>query len=665
MHFVFVALLLAGAATAGTHELSGPGWSAHLTLASRTLRFGQVSVGMEIAGARQTPSLSELPGRIRYSEIYDGIHLDFYRAGSELEYDFVVAPGADPSLIAMEFPGFALSIDERGELVMTTARGEVRHRAPVSYQSTGGRIHPVASRFRLRGKQVSFEIGSYDRAAPLVIDPVLTQRFVAGNPFEATFSVVRDSAGNSYFAGFSVPGHQSVLRKVSPTGTLLSATILPVDNGAPGSLSSVGEIHIAVDAAQNIYGGAQSKSCPANATTIIGAIQNPTAFLLIFKLHPDAATFSYLTCVRFDRNNSKINGITFDDAGNAYVVGTSDATIFPVTSTFGPILTGLNQGFLTKVNATGQSFPFSILFGSGTEATSVFRDVVGNLFVGGVTGPDFQTVSPLQAAYGGGATDGFLMKVRPDGLQVLNATFLGGAGADAVRAVTVDGSGQVNVGGETESAGFPILGPLSVACVSTDGFVARYNAALNGLSYSTCFPGSEQAKIRKLAQGLSAGVIYAAGQTFGGGLLAMKLDNSGTVLFSSVQPPLNPAGLFAVSGGFITGGTEGFPERPALWTFQERADLGVTVNSNSATITNSGPDGATGTVLTVSVVTGTIQTQDPRCGVSSAGRRLSCKVGNVGVGEVVVVNFTSTGAPTAVVQSQVFDPHVSNNQTRP
>ncbi|MEO2137196.1 MAG: hypothetical protein ABGY28_07035, partial [bacterium] len=46
-----------------------------------------------------------LYGQLRYEGIYPGIDLVFYGNRGHLEYDFVVAPGADPDLVSIEFDG--------------------------------------------------------------------------------------------------------------------------------------------------------------------------------------------------------------------------------------------------------------------------------------------------------------------------------------------------------------------------------------------------------------------------------------------------------------------------------------------------------------------------------------------------------------------------------
>jgi hypothetical protein len=116
-------------------------------------------------------------GRVRYSEVYPGVDVIYYGERQQLEYDFEVAPGADARRIALEFDGAERVRIERGtgELVLKTAGGEVRQRRPAAYQEVGGERREVLSRYVLRGgREVGIEVGEYDRARPLVIDPVLS-----------------------------------------------------------------------------------------------------------------------------------------------------------------------------------------------------------------------------------------------------------------------------------------------------------------------------------------------------------------------------------------------------------------------------------------------------------------------------------------------------------
>src|SRR5262245_6316918 len=115
-------------------------------------------------------------GRVEYSEVYPGVNLMFYGTQRQLEYDFGVAPGADPREIAVTFDGATrVSLDGHGDLVLATPAGDVVQRAPRIYQEKHGQRQSINGGYIIKkGRRVAFRIGSYDQRLPLVIDPVLT-----------------------------------------------------------------------------------------------------------------------------------------------------------------------------------------------------------------------------------------------------------------------------------------------------------------------------------------------------------------------------------------------------------------------------------------------------------------------------------------------------------
>ena len=113
--------------------------------------------------------------RVRYAGVYPGIDLVYYGIEGQLEYDFVVSPGADPRKIRIQYDGGGrIRVDARGDLVIESPAGELRQARPTIYQQIGGERHQVAGGYVLHGRTVRFELGAYDRKLPLVIDPTLT-----------------------------------------------------------------------------------------------------------------------------------------------------------------------------------------------------------------------------------------------------------------------------------------------------------------------------------------------------------------------------------------------------------------------------------------------------------------------------------------------------------
>jgi Beta-propeller repeat len=185
---------------------------------------------MELLGANRhtvVSGLDELPGKVnyftgpdtrkwhtgvrtyakvKYEDVYPGVDLLYYGRGGQLEYDFVVAPGVDPETIALRIEGAEkLEVDARGDLVFHVARGQIRQRKPVIYQEVDGVRREVSGSYVLEDNhQIRIHVGAYDRARPLVIDPVLLySTYVGGSGDDLAADIALDSAGNAYATGWT------------------------------------------------------------------------------------------------------------------------------------------------------------------------------------------------------------------------------------------------------------------------------------------------------------------------------------------------------------------------------------------------------------------------------------------------------------------------------
>jgi hypothetical protein len=156
--------------------------------------------------------------KVNYRQVYAGIDLVYYGTERQVEYDFVVAPGANPNEIALEFSGATLSLSGDGDLMAPLAGGRLSFRKPVVYQMSGGKRELVAGSFRLHGNRVQFKLGKYDHTRALVIDPVLTYFTYLGGtgndyvgnvppynqfPISPSQGIVADQEGNLYVTGFT------------------------------------------------------------------------------------------------------------------------------------------------------------------------------------------------------------------------------------------------------------------------------------------------------------------------------------------------------------------------------------------------------------------------------------------------------------------------------
>ncbi|MGH9832450.1 MAG: SBBP repeat-containing protein [Blastocatellia bacterium] len=206
-----------------------------------------------LIGADRSRWRTNIPNyaRVRYDEVWPGIDVVFYGNQRQLEYDFVVAPGADPRAIKLSFEGTKkISVDGNGDLILHVAEGELRQRKPVVYQEVNGERRMVNGRYAVKGNQVGFELGRYDRRHELVIDPVLvySARTMAGS------GIAVDAQGAAYIVGtvdslFSefVRVTDLLITKLNPEG---SQQVYSTVVGGSGMDESRG---IAVDAAGNVY----------------------------------------------------------------------------------------------------------------------------------------------------------------------------------------------------------------------------------------------------------------------------------------------------------------------------------------------------------------------------------------------------------------------------
>ena len=418
-------------------------------------------------------------GRVRYHEIYPGIDVVFYGNEGALEYDFVLAPGASAAAILMRVDGAdRIRVDASGDLVMETAAGEVRWKRPTVYQQEGAARRTVDAAFLLRGREVAFRLGEYDRTRPLVIDPVLAySTYFGGRGNEAARSVAVDSSGNIVIAGFTtsdnlaktggtyqpsyggaIATHEDAgdafVAKFNSAGALQWVTYL----GGNGDDIALG---VATDRTGNIFVTGYTNS--TNFTTSPGAYQ-PTfkgqgrdsqyheggdAFLV--KLDPTGKTALFSTFMGGSRDDRGI-AVATDSDGNAYIAGNTISTDFPTTlnafqrtykgGSSTDIVSG-GDAFVAKFSATG-TLTFSTLLGGSNSDTpsSIAVDKTGNVYVAGATrSTDYPTTpGALQTTFGGAANgtdqpiftlgDGFVTKFDPTGTKLVYSTYLGGSRDD-------------------------------------------------------------------------------------------------------------------------------------------------------------------------------------------------------------------------------------------
>ncbi len=454
--------------------------------------------------AQQVTGLDELPGKssyfigndsknwhtnipnyakVKYQNIYTGIDLIYYGSQQQLEYDFVVAPGADPTDIKLAFGGSdTIDVDSHGDLVVRIAKGEIRLQKPHVYQRIGGIRQDVPGSFTLfsnpaggTAQQVGFHVDAYNTTLPLVIDPVLDySTYLGGSGSEFANGIAVDSDLNAYVVGRT----QSV--------NFPTTTAIP-------------------------------------EVTHSGVLGSSEAF--VTKLSANGSTLNYSVYLGGSGGDSALSIAINKTSGDAYVTGWTTSSDFPPVSAFqstygGNALGNFGDAFVAKLNAAGNGLIYSTYLGGRNEdfGFAIDIDKAGNAYVIGGTSSNDDPNTPkneefptLNSPYKkiGVDEDAFVTKLSVDGSSLVYSVLLGGERDDTGRGIAVDASGNAYITGQTNSEddistpdmneGFPIKNPFQGRyggdrgdCVSdfgdkmpcTDAFVAMLDQG-GQLGYSS------------------------------------------------------------------------------------------------------------------------------------------------------------------------------------
>jgi hypothetical protein len=342
--------------------------------------------------------------RVVEDSLYPGIKLNYHGSATGLEYDFLVAPHANPASIRMRVDGIeTLSLNARGDLVLHTRAGDLVQHRPRIYQDTGGGRKDIHGFFVIAANhQVSFRIGPYNRNLPLTIDPQISfSSFLGSFDDDEGLSIAVDNSGNVYVAGYTTSNN--------------------LGGDADVMIASV-----------NASGTSLNYIAQASGTFGIGGSADDVA-----------------------------NGVAVDGYGSVVLVGSTSSADFPISeNAFQPNPGGGNEdAFVMRLDLTGQNLVYStFLGGSGDdEAWSVKIDALGNAYVtGDSSSADFPVSNGAFQATNAGAADGFIAKFDNSGNRIW-ATYFGGNSDENSFSIAIDATGNSYVTGYTRSGNFPVV----------------------------------------------------------------------------------------------------------------------------------------------------------------------------------------------------------------
>jgi len=416
-------------------------------------------------------------------EFYKGIDLKLLEDELHLKYEFHVLPGNDPAQIKMNYAGHEnIRLDNKGNLVVSTALGEIIEQKPYAYQIIHGKIVEVSCAFVLNKDQLTFTLGKYDNLFPLIIDPVLVFATYSGS--------VSDNFGMTATYGYDGTAYAG--------GTVYGNAYPMPDN-------------LAYDVSSNF-------TVPVNPSYGITDV-------FISKYSTDGSTMlwsTYLGGGGQDEGTETANSLICDQQNNLYVYGATSSTDFPIVNGYQNAHAGgspnsnfyfngvyfTNQGtdiYVAKLSSNGHNLLASTYMGgtendgintlvsSGTYSSvaaydsltsnygdqfrgEIMLDPQGNCLVASCTrSTDFPVLNAIQTT-NAGSQDGVVFKLTADLSTLLWSTYYGGSNNDACYSVKIDSSANVLFAGGTSSSNLPGTAGSWQASYNggkTDGFVVK------------------------------------------------------------------------------------------------------------------------------------------------------------------------------------------------
>ncbi|GIV02542.1 MAG: hypothetical protein KatS3mg015_1372 [Fimbriimonadales bacterium] len=451
----------------------------------------------------------------RIENLYPGVEAVIYADGTAPRYDLILAPGADPRQIRMQFEGqFGLRLSPEGSLRAATVFGDVSLGGLYAYQDLGGKQVRVPARFRInRDGTVGFELGKYDRSKPLVIDPIVQSRFIGGNNVDNA-TVISQLAGGPVVAGETYSPNFPASGVFTYTGAYDAYVIVYDNTWTPVWASFLGS-------SLDDFAGGVGYQPTTDGTNVWLAITVGNMADTDFDVNIGDGGGTDILAVEFLFDGSDVDDdigigstandyltdmvmyIDGDDAARLQYTGYTFGADFPVGTADNFLLGfgGFRDAFVCRVNTSDDSLEFGLFLGGSQDDIAndmVLESVSGNsttVVIGGRTAS--ASFPHGNNSWGGdfkGASDGFVARIffDPDNpfdpiAHLTHSTLAGGSAFDEVRGIAVSGSGAVYATGRTSSADFPTTtGAYDTTYNgSSDAFAFAVNSAFTSATYST------------------------------------------------------------------------------------------------------------------------------------------------------------------------------------
>jgi hypothetical protein len=399
---------------------------------------------------------------VRAKNIRPGIDIVYHGNERELEYDLVIHPSADTNALWLRFEGSRPVLADNGDIVLKTVEGEVRQHRPRVWQEANGQRTEVDCHYVLaKSGDVGFVLSNYNRSVDLIVDPVISySTYLGGTTSDTVSGIAVDSSGYAYITGSTLSPDFPVTNGTTYQGSQ-DVFVTKLNSSGTGLVYSTFIGGTGQDTARAIAldnaGNAYVTGSTSSTNFPVTVNQFPSgehAFVLKLGTTGNIVYSTALAGNNFDSGSA----IATDASGSAYVTGSTSSTTFPVTAgAYKTTAPGGGDAFVAKLSANGQISYATYLGGSANDAgLAIAVDASGNAFIGGITSSsNFAATLGAYATASAGGDDGFVVKLNPAGSALVYATYLGGASADTVLGLAVDAAGNCYVTGSTLSSGFP------------------------------------------------------------------------------------------------------------------------------------------------------------------------------------------------------------------
>ena len=476
------------------------------------------------------PSFSELIMQNLISDLKIRLYFD----SNCLKYDVIIPPNTDINNLKIEINGQnGLNVTKENKLTINSELGNIEQRNLYAYQLDDGVKRKVNCNFKIfDNNKVGFDIGTYNKSLPLIIDPLIYSTFIGGAAYDDGWTIALDTLNNTYIAGttgsanypttsgayktsFTGGGSfDAYVTKLNPTGTsLIYSTYLggnDIDYGLGINVMPNGEAVVAGKTASTnfpVTSGAFQTSNGGGASDVFVTRLNSTGSALIYSTYIGGNGTDYANHIKLDQN------------GNVYLTGLTGSTNFPTTNgCYRSYNSGSIDVFVAKLNSNGNSLGFSTYIGGSAydEALDLTFDSSGNVYVVGYTSStNFPvTSSAYQKTFGGGTYDGLIVKFNSNASSLLFSSYFGKSGDEKIFDIILDQNNNLIFTGNTTSSSFQATsGAYQTSYGGTqDGFVAKMNSQGSSLLIFSYLGGSGSDDPRGLVLD-GYGNVYISGTT--------------------------------------------------------------------------------------------------------------------------------------------------------